>query len=158
MLSMAVVSLADNVPGLTVEYLDEGTGAYVQAISAVGRIEFKDGNAFIVFKDADAGTEDLGAISAIHRISFGNVDESDITSDSPTSLAPERSLTVTAYPNPTADHIHINGLQQGQQVRLFTSGGRLVVVGTSPDIDLSGVSSGVYLLQVGKDVIKIVKK
>ncbi|MCQ2229381.1 MAG: T9SS type A sorting domain-containing protein [Bacteroidales bacterium] len=62
------------------------------------------------------------------------------------------------YPNPTADRIHISGMQEGQQVRLFTSDGRLTVVGTSSDIDLSGMSSGVYLLQVGKEVVKVIKK
>ncbi len=127
---------------------------------AIGRIEFKEGNAIIVFKDETAGTEDLGSISAIKRISFSNVSENDIAKeeDTPTAIATERKVSVSAYPNPTADHIHISGMAEGQQVRLFTSDGRLTVVGTSADIDLSGMSSGVYLLQVGKEVIKVIKK
>ncbi|MCQ2229220.1 MAG: T9SS type A sorting domain-containing protein [Bacteroidales bacterium] len=127
---------------------------------AIGRIEFKEGNAIIVFKDETAGTEDLGSISAIKRISFGNVSENDIAKeeDTPTAIATERKVSVSAYPNPTADHVHISGMQEGQQVRLFTSDGRLTHVGTSADIDLSGMSSGVYLLQVGKEVIKVIKK
>ena len=160
MLTVSLAAMADDVPGVTVEYLDVNSASYVQAISAIGRIEFKDGNATIVFKDEAAGTEDLGAISAIRRISFGAVSESDITKDddTPTALTTERKVSVSAYPNPTADHIHISGMQEGQQVRLFTSDGRLTVVGTSSDIDLSGMPSGIYLLQVGKDVIKVIKK
>ena len=154
-----VGAMADDVQGVIVEYFDEGSASYIQAISAIGRIEFKDGNVTIIFKDEAAGTEDLGSISAIKRISFGSVSESDITKDddTPTAISGNR-VTVSAYPNPTADHIHINGMQEGQQVRLFTSDGRLTVVGTSSDIDLSGMPSGIYLLQVGKDVIKVIKK
>ncbi|MCQ2227712.1 MAG: T9SS type A sorting domain-containing protein [Bacteroidales bacterium] len=160
MLTVSLAAMADDVPGVTVEYLDAGSASYVQAISAIGRIEFKDGNATIVFKDAEAGTEDLGSISAIRRISFGAVSESDITEDddTPTAITTERKVSVSAYPNPTADHLHISGLADGQQVRLFTSDGRLTLVGTSADIDLTGMPNGIYLLQVGKDVIKVIKK
>ena len=155
---MAITALADDVPGVTVEFIDAGSNSYIQAISAIGRIEFKDGNATIVFKDAEAGTEELGAISAISRISFGNVSEDDITKDTPTAITTERKVSVSAYPNPTADHLHISGLADGQQVRLFTSDGRLTLVGTSSDIDLTGMPNGIYLLQVGKEVIKVIKK
>ena len=155
---MAITALADDVPGVTVEFIDAGSDSYIQAISAIGRIEFKDGNATIVFKDAEAGTEELGAISAISRISFGNVSEDDITKDTPTAITTERKVSVSAYPNPTADHLHISGLADGQQVRLFTSDGRLTLVGTSADIDLTGMPNGIYLLQVGKEVIKVIKK
>ena len=155
-----VGAMANDVPGVTVEYLDVNSASYIQAISAIGRIEFKDGNATIVFKDEAAGTEDLGAISVIKKITFGAVSENDITKDddTPTAVTTERKVSVSAYPNPTADHIHISGMQEGQQVRLFTSDGRLTLVGTSSDIDLSGMPNGIYLLQVGKDVIKVIKK
>ena len=160
MLTVSFAAMADEVPGVTVEYLDVNSASYVQAISAIGRIEFKDGNATIVFKDEAAGTEDLGAISAIKKITFGAVSESDITKDddTPTAVTTERKVSVSAYPNPTADHIHISGMQEGQQVRLFTSDGRLTLVGTSADIDLTGMPNGIYLLQVGKEVIKVIKK
>ena len=57
MLAMSVSAMADEVPGVTVEYVDAGTASYVQVISAIGRIEFKEGNAVIVFKDEAAGME-----------------------------------------------------------------------------------------------------
>lgn len=163
MLLMCVVhvgAMADEVPGVIVEYIDENSDSYVQAISAIGRIEFKGGNATIVFKDSEAGREELGAISGIKKISFGPVSESDITKDddTPTSVAAERKVSVSAYPNPTADHVHISGMEDGQQVRMFTSDGRLTYVGRESDIDLSGMPSGVYLLQVGKEVVKVIKK
>ena len=72
MLSFGIAAMAGEVAGLTVEYVDAGTSAYVQAISAIGRIEFTEGKAVIVFKDKSAGTEELGALSAIKRISYRN--------------------------------------------------------------------------------------
>ncbi|MCQ2203482.1 MAG: T9SS type A sorting domain-containing protein [Bacteroidales bacterium] len=160
LLSISLAAMADEVPGVTVEYLDEKSDSYVQAISAIGRIEFKGGNATIVFKDAEAGKEELGAISGIRKISFGKVEENDITkTENPTAVVGvERKVSVSAYPNPTADHVHISGMEEGLQVRMFTSDGRLTYVGRSSDIDLSGMPSGVYLLQVGKEVVKVIKK
>lgn len=158
-LAISASAMADDVPGLTVEYVANGTEAYVQALSAIGRITFTDGNATIIFKDASAGSEDLGAISAISRISFGLVSESDIKNDDDIETpVSSNKVVVSAYPNPTADHVHVDGLQEGQSVRLFTSDGRLAVVSQQADINLSGMASGVYFLQVGKDVIKIIKK
>ncbi len=37
MLVFAAGAWADEVPGVTVEYIDPGTAAYVQAISAIGK-------------------------------------------------------------------------------------------------------------------------
>lgn len=160
MLAMSVAAMADEVPGVTVEYVDAGTASYVQAISAIGRIEFNEGNAVIVFKDEAAGTENLGAISAIKKISFGGVSEDDITKgETPTGIVEtEQRVSVTAYPNPVADHVHVDGVAEGQMIRLFSSDGRLMFVGQQSDIDMSGMANGIYLLQVGKEVIKVVKK
>lgn len=161
MLSMAIASLADNVNGITVEYLDSHTAAYVQAISAIGRIQFANGKATIIFKDSKAGTYDLGSISAISRLSFGQVNENDITNDNGTQTDiadTENKIIVTAYPNPTADRIHISGIPDSQTIRLFTSDGRLVLVSQQPDIELGTMPSGIYLLQAGKDIIKVIKK
>lgn len=159
MLAMSVGVMADEVPGVTVEYVDSGTSAYVQAISAIGRIEFTSGEAVIVFKDSQVENYSLGSISSINRISFGKVSEENISDDVPSSTANvEQKIIVTAYPNPTADHVHVSGMAEGESLRLFTSDGRLAYVGTSPDIDLSGMPSGIYILQVGKEVVKIIKK
>lgn len=152
-LMMSLTAMADNVPGITVEYLDSGTGDYVQAISAIGRIEFSDGKATLVFKDDS--TEELGEISSINRITFGEVNEGDIPTELPQV---EHKISVNAYPNPTADHLHIDGLQEGQTVRLFSTSGSLVYTGQEADINLSGMANGVYILQVGKEIIKIIKK
>jgi len=159
-LSMSIIAQADEVPGVTVEYIDSGSSNYVQAISAIGRIEFRSGDAIIVFKDTEAGEYELGAIADIKRISFANVSDGDITNgETPTSVADvERKVTVSAYPNPTADHVHIDGVAEGETIRIFSADGKLVLTSTERDINLSGVNNGVYFLQAGKEVVKIIKK
>lgn len=162
MLVFAAGAWADEVPGVTVEYIDPGTAAYVQAISAIGKIKFEvsdeERHAVIEFKDAALENVDLGAIAGIGRIAFVTVSEDDIATEIKNIKVEDAAIKVTTYPNPTADHVHISGLQEGQQVRLFTSDGRLMVVGASADVDLSGMHNGLYLLQVGKEVFRIIKK
>ncbi|MCQ2236348.1 MAG: T9SS type A sorting domain-containing protein [Bacteroidales bacterium] len=162
MLVMSVAAMADEVPGITVEYIDNGTSAYMQAISAIGKIKFEVRDevkhAIIEFKDNEIADEDLGAITEISRISFGAVSENDIATDIKDIKAEGAGIKVTAYPNPTADHVHVDGLQEGQTIRLFSSDGKLVLTSKEADINLAGMSSGIYLLQVGKEVVKIIKK
>ena len=52
---------ADVVPGITVEYID-GDDAYIQAISAIARIEFDSGtkDVLLKFKDANVPDYNLG--------------------------------------------------------------------------------------------------
>jgi len=162
LLLLSPLAMADEVPGVTVSYVAEGTADYVQAISAIGKIKFEVvdevKHAVIEFKDASLSDEDLGATSEISKIAFGNVSKSDITVENPTAVAEvEHQLTVTAYPNPTADHVHVDGVAEGSTIRIFSNDGKLVIATKDTDINLSGQPSGIYILQVGKEVVKIIK-
>lgn len=162
MLVMSVAAMGDDVPGITIEYLNSGTAAYVQAISAVGKIKFEEKNAvkhaIIEFKDRQLADEDLGAILSINRIAFGTVNVRDLATDIKDVEVEITAIKVTAYPNPTADHLHVDGVQEGQTVRIFSADGKLVLLTKDADINLGGMSNGVYFLQVGKDVVRIIKK
>lgn len=57
-----------------------------------------------------------------------------------------------------SDHVHVDGLQEGQIIRLFSADGKVVYAGKDADINLGGMANGVYSLKVGKDVVKIIKK
>ena len=157
----SVGAMAADVPGITVEYLDAGK-TYIQAISAIARIEFDSGtkNVTLKFKDANVPDEKLGNIAQIRKINFGQVDESLISEqgNSSSAIAIQHRISVSVYPNPTANHIHIDGLAEGETARIFSTDGRLVLSGVQPDFDLGALSKGVYLLQIGAEVIKITKK
>ncbi|MBP5365562.1 MAG: T9SS type A sorting domain-containing protein [Bacteroidales bacterium] len=154
MLTVSIAATAEMVEGLTVEYLDASTTAYKQALSAVSRISFSEGN--VTINLSNGTNQEVGAISEIDRISFGQIDDAEQTVTSVTNT--ERTLSVTAYPNPVADHLHVSGLTEGQQIRIYAADGRMVYAGTDADIDFGGQPRGVYLLVVEKQIVKIVKQ
>ena len=162
-LAASVGAMATDVPGITVEYID-GDDAYIQAISAIARIEFDSGtkNVTLKFKDTNVPDYNLGNITEVRKINFGQVDESLISelgnSSSVSAINAQRRISVSVYPNPTANHIHIDGLADGETARIFSTDGRLVLSGVQPDFDLGALPKGVYLLQIGTEVIKITKK
>lgn len=147
---------ADNVPAITVEYIASGTPAYVKAISAIGSLQFANGKSILVF--ADNTTQELGNLADLKQIRFGEVDENSLTPPTPPVGIAESQATVTAYPNPTASSILVDGVADGALIRLFTIGGQLVTATTDTVIDMSAQPAGEYLLQTGASVIKILKK
>lgn len=151
MLSAWTAASADDVPAITVKYVSQGTTAYVQALRTIGSLQFSDGMAKLILKDSK--TVELGELSEISYISFAPVDENQLS----TSVADNKAITITAYPNPVADHLHVEGVAEGETIRLFTSDGRLVKVVNDADIDMGGMPKGVYILQAGKAVAKIFK-
>lgn len=64
------------------------------------------------------------------------------------------------YPNPANDKVHINGLRGGAEIRIFNIMGEEVmrkVVYDDNEIDVSRLSSGIYLMQFGNTSIRFVK-
>jgi hypothetical protein len=61
----------------------------------------------------------------------------------------EDHAQVNIYPNPTSDVFHIDGMQQGDVVRLMDSRGILVKSYTTSDhYDMRSLSAGLYFVQV----------
>ena len=68
--------------------------------------------------------------------------------------------TFSVYPNPTNDKIHIDGLQGGAEIRIYNMMGEEVmrkVVYDDNEIDVSRLSSGVYMLRCGNSIMKFIK-
>ncbi|MCQ2374766.1 MAG: T9SS type A sorting domain-containing protein [Salinivirgaceae bacterium] len=152
-------AMADNVPGLTVEYLNSNTPAYTKAISTIGRLTFSGGNATLEF--ADNSTANLGALTDIKQIRFAEVDEKNLTPNTPVTPPDgiaDAQVRVKVYPNPTANRLTVEGIAEGETVRLFNANGQQVLKATETTIDMSQFTAGDYLLQVGANVVKVVKK
>lgn len=162
-LFFAVISftavLADEVPAIQAIYISPDSPAYSQAISNIGHIEFRhienSNHAVIVFKDNSVPDEDLGAISAIRTINFTSITPDDVPTNQASPVHPD--ISVKAFPNPATSSLHINGMPEGLTARLFNSSGLLVLSSSTPDLIVSGLQSGIYFLQVGSQIIKIVK-
>lgn len=97
--------------------------------------------------------EDLGYESHPSDVAAGN-----------SGLGSVRSSRVTVYPNPATDYIHIesDGEEVGS-VTLSDMSGRIISHFDFPDsgittLDVSDLSQGLYILSVGEENVKIIKK
>ncbi len=75
-----------------------------------------------------------------------------------TSLEPS---AFAIYPNPSADMLHIRGIEQATNVILYDLQGRTVVHKTLVEdgtIDINNLTEGTYLLHIGNETIKVIKK
>ena len=67
-----------------------------------------------------------------------------------------RSASITSvYPNPTTGVVYFNAVNS---VKVYSQQGVLLQEKTGDSVDLSGYASGVYLLQVGSEWVKVIKK
>lgn len=138
---------------------------YVQALSIIGRIEFREidnmMHTVVVFKDSLLPKYDCGLISHdVEKISFYE-NSSDNMQNSVPLVSKEKNVhdtNIRVYPNPTSNFIYIDGLLEESEVRLFNVEGKLILSTKENTINISYLSSGMYLLFVNKQLIKIVKK
>lgn len=134
---------------LTIEYLsgEEKT----EAISAIGKLTFKGDNMQLLSKTDEVLAET--PLSAVKKIVF-----SDQTTGAPSIRSYE---TIVVYPNPTDDKIFIKGAANEQFVRVFDLNGSLLIsekTSSLTEIDVKKLSKGEYLLQIGTEVVKFIKK
>ena len=89
----------------------------------------------------------------IRKITFA---ESSGT-DTPTSMENIQSTSVVIYPNPSQDMLIVNGIE-AQALRVFDMQGRLLKVENGTQVHVSDLAEGTYLLQVGTQVVRFIKK
>ncbi len=138
---------------LFIEYLSDNEEEI--ALSVVGRIEIKDE----IFRLIDINGEELASCNLyeVRKLSFKdsivgtNFDEFDF------------SNSIIAYPNPTKDILFIEGLKSNEIVRIYDLDGRLVTISESNNegmvvLSVSSLTEGIYLMQVGVEIVKFIKK
>jgi len=123
------------------------------AVSLIGQIRFAD-NFMYLFKSSG---EELGhtPIAEIGKIVFREMP------DEPTSMN-NVSANIQVFPNPTSDYLLIKGLEANQTARVFSLDGKLMSTSQTTDsetkIDVSNLQQGNYLLQIGAEIVKFIKK
>jgi hypothetical protein len=138
---------------LFIEYLSENEKEV--ALSLVGRIEIKDE----IFRLIDINGEELAScdLYEVRKIVFQessvmtNVDDLDTGS------------FVAVYPNPTQDVLFVEGLKSNDTVRVYDLNGTLISISESNKdgvvmLSVSNLPEGVYLLQVGVEIVKFIKQ
>ena len=61
------------------------------------------------------------------------------------------------YPNPTQDILFISGIES-QQLRVYDVQGKLVHQEQGTEVHVSHLSNGVYILQIGTQVMRFIKQ
>lgn len=132
---------------LTVEYLD-GKTAKTQ-LAKVSKITF-DANQNVGLTYPDGNAKDLGNVSTVQKIVFADGDLS--------SVGQVASSAVKIYPNPTTESISIEGLEDGQQVNIYSLSGKLAKSTNESVINVSNLANGEYIVVAGQTVAKLIKK
>ena len=124
------------------------------------------------------GTETIYALPDVHKIVFENntmtvnlksgSDVTDIlcvrflTSETTWVENLKSESSVFVFPNPVKTHLTVTGVSENVRINLFNLNGILlqsILTEKNPtNIDVSSLQQGLYLLQVGEQIIKFVKQ
>lgn len=150
--SFVTPSFADGSDYIHVVQLDGAD--YVKVLSSIGRIEFTDNNVTVVDNTEEHNNLFSCPITDAKKILFNNEGSSG------TAIVPtkdESSIVIKAFPNPAAEYVTVTGLVDGETIRLFDLQGKAVKQTVETTVSLAGLPAGVYILQAGQDVVKIIK-
>ena len=78
-------------------------------------------------------------------------------SGSMTSVEDVQPSNIVVYPNPTQDVLMIQGIE-AQPLRVYDLQGRMLLQQEGTQIGVSQLSEGTYLLQIGTQVVRFIKK
>lgn len=78
-------------------------------------------------------------------------------SGSMTFVEDVQASNIVVYPNPTQDVLMIQGIE-AQALRVYDLQGRMLLQQEGTQIGVSQLSEGTYLLQIGTQVVRFIKK
>ena len=117
-------------------------------IALIGKWVYEGDNLLLLDKAGDVlATE---ALANIKKITFS-------TSGPVTDVENVDSNSILVYPNPTQDVLMIQGID-AQALRVYDLQGRLLVQEEGTQVDVNHLAEGTYLLQIGTQVVRFIKK
>ena len=139
---------------LTIEQLSGNDKQF--AIELIGQVRFANDAMFLYDKSgAELGNTHLKDIGKI-------VFRKDAITNSQTSMQNTQNYSVLVYPNPTKDVLIVNGVQPNTTIRIFNLQGQLItatpVKEENAEVYVGNLLHGTYLLQIGAEIVKIIKK
>lgn len=136
--------------GVTVLYYNGISQQYNVATS--GKLYFANDDLYLKVDAATAPT--TIPVSIIRRITFSSTLDNTTFGENPDRLV--------LYPNPANETFRINAATfDDLNVKIYSLSGQLVKEGkytVNQDIDITGLSSGLYLVQVNDTILKFSKK
>ncbi|GHT52500.1 hypothetical protein AGMMS49982_12900 [Bacteroidia bacterium] len=86
-----------------------------------------------------------------------NVATVEVTENIPDAIETVDADKLQVYPNPTNGIVHVNNAN-GAEIKVHNLNGELLQTTRESRVDLSGEPNGVYLLRIGGQTLKVVKK
>lgn len=141
-----VCSLQMMVANLVVEHR---SGAdLLQDISLIGKWIYVGEDLQLLDKQGNVlATEPLANIK---KITFA-------LSGTPTATENVQNNAILVYPNPTQDVLMIQGIEP-QTLRVYDLQGRMLKAENGTQVSVGNLAEGTYLLQIGTQVVRFIKK
>ncbi len=120
------------------------------SISDVAKIMLTDGKVVV---NKTSGDVEVTPISDVKNITFSE--------NTGVSNALVDGYTISLYPNPCTDVVVINGISDATKVSIYSIEGKLaktVIVSQGDEISVSDFGAGVYIVKVGSQSFKLMKK
>ena len=129
--------------------LEHRSGAdLLQDIAIIGKLVYVGDELQLLDNEGDIlATEPLDKIKKITFFVHGPV----------TNIENMDTNSILIYPNPTRDVLMIEGVDS-QTLRVYDLQGRLIKTENSTQVDVSNLAEGIYLLQIGTQVVRFIKK
>ena len=120
----------------------------LQDIAIIGKLVYVGDELQLLDNEGDIlATEPLDKIKKITFFVHGPV----------TNIENMDTNSILIYPNPTRDVLMIEGVDS-QTLRVYDLQGRLIKTENSTQVDVSNLAEGTYLLQIGTQVVRFIKK
>lgn len=120
----------------------------LQDIAIIGKLVYVGDELQLLDNEGDIlATEPLDKIKKITFFVHGPV----------TNIENMDTNSILIYPNPTRDVLMIEGVDS-QTIRVYDLQGRLIKTENSTQVDVSNLAEGTYLLQIGTQVVRFIKK
>ena len=120
----------------------------LQDIAIIGKLVYVGDELQLLDDEGDIlATEPLDKIKKITFFVHGPV----------TNIENMDTNSILIYPNPTRDVLMIEGVDS-QTLRVYDLQGRLIKTENSTQVDVSNLAEGIYLLQIGTQVVRFIKK
>ena len=119
----------------------------MQDIARIGKLIFVEENIQLLDKDGNIlATEPIANVKKICFAPPTNTDVNDTLVN-----------TILVYPNPTQDVLMILGAES-QTLRVYNLQGSLLLTQWGNQISVGNLPDGIYLLQIGTQVVRFIKK
>ncbi len=147
LLPLAVATIqAAEVPAIITISNDGSETKY--ELATVQKVTFAESGMVVERKNAAAKVENVRCIS------FSTIATPDIITNNSTLEGTE----LFVYPNPVAETLRIDGAEAGSTFTIYDLQGRTLLQTTEPQVNVSSLAQGSYLIKIGNQVVKFVKK